>query len=189
MRRLLTGSFLAAVAMFIFGAVYWTLPLPYSTLKSVAEDQVAAALLAQIFPETGLYMLPDPDLASADPEAYARMHSEGPVVMANVVHGAGEPMQAWVFVAGFAHQFATCFLIGLLLALAAPAFRSLGQRAGFAALMGFAAAFFIDMGAVVWWRMPMGWQLYTLLHDTVAWAIAGLVLARFVGPADSGLRA
>ena len=70
------------------------MPLPYSGVQPVGEDAVAAALLSQIFPDTGLYMLPDPDMASADPEAYARMHREGPVVMANVVHGAGEPMQA-----------------------------------------------------------------------------------------------
>lgn len=189
MRRLVSGSLLAAVATFIFGAVFWTLPLPYQALQSVPEDRVAVALLSQVFPETGLYMLPDPDLASADPEAYARMHREGPVVMANVVHGAGEPMQASVFAAGFAHQFATCFLIALLLSIAAPALPGVGQRAAFVALAGFAAAFFIDMGAVVWWRMPLGWQLYALLHDTLAWAIAGLVLARFVGPADRGLRA
>lgn len=187
MRRLISGSFLAAVAMFIFGAIYWTLPLPYSGLQAVEEDRVAAALLTQIFPETGLYMLPDPDLASADPEAYARMHRDGPVVMANVVHGAGEPMQAAVFVAGFLHQFATCFLIALLLGMAAPALPRLGQRAAFAALMGFAGAFFIDMGAVVWWRMPLGWELYGLFHDTVAWAIAGLVLARFTGPLEPAL--
>lgn len=184
MRRLVSGSLLAAVAMFIFGAVYWTLPLPYSGLSKVEDDQVAVALLSRIFPETGLYMLPDPDLASADPEAYARMHREGPVVMANVLHDAGEPQQASVFIAGFAHQFATCFLIGLLLSIAAPALPGLGQRAMFAALMGFAGAFFIDMGAVVWWRMPMAWEFYSLVHDTLAWGIAGLVLARFAGPAD-----
>lgn len=185
MRRLVSGSFLAAVAMFIFGAVYWTMPLPYSGVQPVREDAVAAALLSQIFPETGLYMLPDPDMASTDPETYARMHREGPVVMANVVHGAGEPMRPSVFVAGFLHQFATCFLIGLLLVLAAPALPTLGRRAAFAALMGFAAAFFIDMGAVVWWRMPMSFQFYSLLHNTVAWAIAGLVLARFVGSGEA----
>jgi hypothetical protein len=184
MRQLVSGSFLAAVAMFIFGAVYWTMPLPYSGVQPVGEDAVAAALLSQIFPDTGLYMLPDPDMASADPEAYARMHREGPVVMANVVHGAGEPMQASAFVVGFLHQFASCFLIGLLLVMVAPALQTLGRRATFAALMGFTAAFFIDMGAVVWWRMPLSFQLYSLLYDTVAWAIAGLVLARFVGPRE-----
>ncbi len=184
MRRLLTGSFLAAVAMFIFGAVYWTLPMPYSALETVENDRVAAALLAQTFPRTGLYMLPDPGLSSADPETYARMHRDGPVVMANVVHDAGEPMASSTFLAGFAHQFGTCFLIGLLLSMAAPALTGVGSRAAFAALAGFAGAFFIDMGAVVWWRMPLGWELYALLHDTLAWAIAGLVLARFVGPVD-----
>lgn len=181
MRSLVTGSFLAAVAMFIFGALYWTMPLPYSALKSVEEERVAAALAGSMFPETGLYMIPDPNRSSAAPEEFARLHREGPVVTANVVHGAGEPMQAATFVNGFVHEFGTCLLIGVLLSMAAPAFPTVGRRAAFAALMGFTAAFFIDIGATVWWRMPLSWQLYQLVYNTLAWSIAGLVLARYVG--------
>jgi hypothetical protein len=184
MRRLVTGSFLAAVAMFIFGAVYWTMPLPYSSLRSVEEHGVAAALAAGIFPESGLYMLPDPNLAATDPETFARLHREGPVVMANVVHDPGEPMRTSTFVDGFLHEFGSCLLIGVLMSMAAPAFPTVGRRAAFAALMGFTAAFFIDIGATVWWRMPLSWQFYQLVYNTVAWSIAGLVLARFVGRAQ-----
>jgi hypothetical protein len=180
MQRLLMGSFLAAVAMFLFGALFWTAQLPYGNVRSVAQPELAAALLEEIFPETGLYMVPAPRLA---PEAYAELHRAGPLVRANVVHDPGEPMQGATFVAGFLHQWVTCLLLGYLLWRAAPALQSLLARAGFVTLAGFTAAFFIDGGAVIWWHMPLAWQLFELVHDTLAWAIAGLVLARFSLPA------
>jgi hypothetical protein len=183
MRRLLIGSFLAAVAMFLFASLFWTAQLPYTTVRSVEPPELAAVMLEQLFPETGFYMVPAPQLAPAD---YAELHRAGPLVRANVVHDPGEPMQGTSFAAGFLHQWVTCLLLGYLLWRAAPALEGLLARAGFVALAGFTAAFFIDGGAVIWWRMPLAWQLYELVYDTLAWAIAGLVLARFSLPARHG---
>jgi hypothetical protein len=176
MPRLLGGSFLAAIAMFFFGALFWTATLPYGTVRGVADHELAAGALAQLFPDSGLYMLPAPD---EDPERYAELHRRGPWVMANVVHDPGEPMQGATFVAGFIHQWVTCLLLGLLLLKMAPERQGVTARAGLLALAGFTAAFFIDIGAVIWWRMPLAWQLYELVHDALAWSIAGFVLARF----------
>jgi hypothetical protein len=183
MHRLLAGSFLAAVAMFLFGALFWTAPLPYGVVKSVGSERLAAIALKQVFPETGLYMVPSPQLATEDPERFDELHRAGPTVMANVVHDPGAPMRGSTFVAGFVHQWLSCLLLGMLLLIAAPALEGFVVRAGFIALAGFTAAFFIDIGQAIWWRMPLAWQLYQLTHDTLAWVIAGLVLARFSLPA------
>jgi hypothetical protein len=183
MRGLVTGSFLAAVATFIFGALFWTSPLPYGAVREVGSDSIAAALLARIFPDSGLYMLPSPSLSSTDPERYAELHREGPVVTASVVHGAGEPMAAGTLAVGFLHQFVGCLLIGLVLLQVSPALPSLGGRATFIALIGLTAAYWTNLGAVVWWRSPLGWELWNLVHDVVVWIIAGLVMARFTGAA------
>lgn len=183
MRGLVTGSFLAAVATFIFGALFWTSPLPYGAVHEVGSDRIAEALLERIFPDTGLYMVPSPSLSATDPERYAQLHREGPVVMANVVHAAGEPMAAGTFAIGFLHQFVGCLLIGMLLLQVSPALPSLGARAAFVALVGFTAAYWANLGAVVWWHSPIGWEFWKLVHDVVVWIIAGLVLARFMGAA------
>ena len=68
MRKLIAGSLLAAVAMFIFGAVYWSSPVLQAGARDVADDAAAQSILRQAFPETGLYWVPGNDLYAEDAE-------------------------------------------------------------------------------------------------------------------------
>ena len=45
MRKLIAGSLLAAVAMFIFGAVYWSSPVLQAGARDVADDAAAQSIL------------------------------------------------------------------------------------------------------------------------------------------------
>ena len=70
MEKLVTGSFLAAVAVFIFGAVYWTSPISSVGIHGAADDRVAQAILGETFPETGVYRVPGVSLSSENPEQF-----------------------------------------------------------------------------------------------------------------------
>lgn len=183
MKKLFAGSLLAAVAMFIFGAVYWSSPIMGAGSRPINDDAGAQAMLKQAFPETGIYWVPGIDLYYEDPERYEALHESGPVVMLNVVHDPGPPMSGATFAAGFLHQWVVCFLIGLLLARVAPALPGYGSRVGFVFSAGIVMALFVNLGAVIWWRMPLALQLAEGLYNIVAWLLAGLVMARFVTPA------
>ncbi len=185
MQKLIAGSFLAAVAMFIFGAVYWTSPMSSAGIHEVADDLVAQAILGQTFPETGLYWVPGMSLYSENPELFSTLHVAGPVAMVNIVHSPGPPMAPSTFIYGFLHNLVACLLIGLLLRKAAPALATYGARVGFVFLAGVASAFFVEMASVIWWRMPLINQLVSALFDIIAWLLAGLVLARYVVAPDN----
>ncbi len=180
MKGLFAGSLLAAVAMFIFGAIYWSSPIMGVGSKSIADDESVQGLLRQAFPETGIYWVPGTDLYTQDPERYTSLHEAGPMAMINIVQDPGPPMAAETFVAGFIHEWVVCFLIGLLLMKAAPALPGYGSRVGFVFFAGLVMALFVNLGAVIWWRMPLAFQLADGLYNVVAWLLAGLVLARFM---------
>jgi hypothetical protein len=180
MQKLVTGSFLAAVAMFIFGAIYWTSPMSGLGIHDVADDLVAQAILAETFPETGVYWVPGMSLYAENPEQFETLHITGPVAMVNIVHSPGAPMAPATFVYGFLHNLVACLLIGLLLSKAAPALATYGARVGFVLLAGVTTAFFVEIASVIWWRMPLLNQLVSALYDVLAWLLAGLILARFV---------
>lgn len=179
MQRLITSSLLAAVALFIFGAIYWMSPTSSIGVSDPADDAVAQALLGQIFPETGLYWVPGMGTYSEDPERFEELHVTGPVAMVNIVHDAGPPMAPGTFIAGFIHEWIACFLIALLLLKASPALPGFADKVGFVTLAGFTASFFIDISAVIWWRMPLAVQIVSSIYVIVSWFIIGLILARF----------
>jgi hypothetical protein len=180
MKKLFVGSLLAAVAMFIFGAVYWSSSIMSAGAREVTDDAAAQVMLREMFPETGIYWIPGMSLYAEDPESYTALHEAGPVAMINILHDPGQPMAPRTFAAGFLHEWVVCFLIGLLLLRAAPALPSYGSRVGFITMAGFVMAVFVDLGAVIWWHMPLALQLADGLYNVIAWLLAGLVMARFV---------
>jgi hypothetical protein len=184
LKRLFSGSLLAAVAVFIFGAIYWSSPIMGAGSKPIADDAAAQALLKQAFPETGIYWIPSMDLYYQDPEGYEALHESGPVAMLNIVQNPGPPMKSGTFIAGFLHGWVVCFLIGLLLTMVAPALPDYGSRVAFVVFAGLVMALFVNFGAVIWWSMPLAFQLAEGLYNVVAWLLAGLVLARFIPAAN-----
>lgn len=179
MSRLLIGSFLAAVAMFVWGFLFYVVsPAMDSAIKTVADDAAAQAVLRQHFPETGTYFVPSPDLPEAQ---LTPLHESGPLAMVTVRQQGAPPMDPMVLVYGFIHQWTVCVLLAVLLLKAAPGLAGYGARAGFLALAGFTAALFIDYGTTIWWYADRGFALTNLVHNTGAWTVAGLVLAWMPG--------
>jgi hypothetical protein len=175
MGRLFLGSVLAAVAMFMWGFVFYVVsPAMGAVIKTVDDTAATQAVLREHFTESGTYFIPGPDLPE---EQMNRLHQAGPLVMIHIRQEGAPPMDPMVLFWGFVHQWVTCLLLGLLLMKAAPALAGYWARAGFLTLAGFAAALFIDYGATIWWLTDRGFALTNLVHDTLAWSVAGLVLA------------
>jgi hypothetical protein len=180
MRNLIVGSLLAAVAMFIFGAVYWNSPAVGAGARDVADDAAAQAMLKSTFPETGLYWVPGLALMAEDADRFNALHEAGPVAMVNIRHQSGPAASPGTFAAGLLHEWAVCFLIGLLLMKVSPSLPGYGDRVRFVTAAGVVMAVFVNIGAVIWWRMPMAFQFAEGIYNVIAWFLAGMVLARFV---------
>ena len=50
-------------------------------------------------------------------------------------------------------------------------------------LAGITSSILIDFGDIVWWKISWDWKLYLAFYHVSFWALAGLVLGRFVEPA------
>lgn len=183
MKRLLLASFLAALAVFFWGFLFWGLsPLPGSVMKSTTNDQAAQTALAEIFPASGVYFIPSP---SGDPEAMDALHRAGPIAMTHIQRNGRPAMDPGIFVWGFVHGWVVCLLLGWLMFRAGPALPRYRSRVLFIAVAGFAAGLFIDYGATIWWYSDRSWQLLNLAYNTIAWLVAGVILAAFIKPASS----
>ncbi len=177
MPRLLLASVLAAIAMFVWGFLFWGIsPLPGSVMKPVEQVPEVQAALKRSFPESGAYFVPPPP---GDPEQTAAWHEAGPLAMVHIRREGAPMMDPGVMFWGFVHGWVVCLLLGWLLGSAAPALPGYVSRVAFLTVAGFAAALFIDYGSIIWWYSDRSWQLLDLSYHTGAWLVAGLVLAAF----------
>ena len=186
MKDLLLGSVIAAVALFMWGFVYWAVsPLPYTALKTVADDAAAGQALLEHFPQSGTYYLPDP--TNSDVDEMNSLHRQGPVAMVDINVDGAEPASAGVLLAGFAHMLVTTLMISLLMRLTGNSLATYGDRVLFVFFAGVIVAFWTRISDVIWWGSGLPWQMYNAIYDVSAWLIAGMILAKFVGPKNTAV--
>jgi hypothetical protein len=179
MTKLTLGTIAATIAMFIWGAIFWMSPMPYSVLGRTADDAAAGKALLEHFPANATYVIP----GMYNPEdRLAALHKSGPLAMVHLRREGSEVMEPAVLALGFLQELVTVMLMGALLALAGPSLPTYVSRVRFLTLAGIAAAVFTDLGAPVWWRHPWPFHLVSAVYTVTAWFVAGLVLAAVLPP-------
>lgn len=178
MAKLLIGSAVSALAIFVFGFVYWGFnPLPYGTLKGVSDDVATGSALMEHFPESGLYYLPNMEL---EQERLIELHEKGPIAMVNIQHEGESMMQPARWTMGIIHNFLSALLIGLLMMKVLTSLKTYKERVAFTTLAGVAAAVFSEPADAIWWRNPWNWEFFQMIYIILSWLIAGAILAKFL---------
>lgn len=180
MKNLLIGSLLAAVAIFLWGFVFWAVFAELDTVSSDAEIALQSALSEHV-PETGTYLIPS---LREDQAEYTLRHLTGPTAMLFVRKSGSAPMSLGSFGLGLLHEFIFALLIGALLRMAWSALNTYGTRVAFVTLAGVTSAFWADLADPIWWLHPWGFHILNFVYAAIAWAIAGLILARFAAPQE-----
>jgi uncharacterized membrane protein YeaQ/YmgE (transglycosylase-associated protein family) len=172
MKNVLLASFLAGLALFLWGFLYYGISgIPYGLLET-ANPSAGAALKAA-FPADGTYILPAPDSASLTEDQQA-----GPLAMVHLVRdGTENPMG--MMLPRFIHGWAYCLLLGILLQQICKK-AGYGERVWFVTLVGMAGAFLARFGDAIWWGQAWDWQISNFAYSAVGSAIAGSILAKFI---------
>jgi hypothetical protein len=174
------GVVVSAVALFLWGFVFWgLLPVPTSIFRSFTDEAAVSQALRASSSGPGVYTVPDASLMGRDASEYTRRHESGPVAMI-FIHPAGLPvMPPSMMAAGFLNMLAFVFLMALLLGMAAPALGTYYRRVGFVFLAGLVAVALVDLGQPVWWRHSWDYWLANAVYHAVGALLVGLILARF----------
>lgn len=178
MKKFLFAPALAALALFVFGALYWMSPFPYKALGRVPDDAAAGEALARVFPSTGVYFVPGMYLEEKQHEALAK---RGPIAEVHFIKSGMPLMDPMQLLKGYLHEFVTCLVISLLMVKLAPAFRCWTSRLKFCAMLGLLMAL-SDYAMVVWWNHSLAWETMRALYDFLAFIVVGLVLGPMLTP-------
>jgi hypothetical protein len=178
MKKFLFAPALAALVMFVFGALVWASPLPYRVLNRVPDDAAAMDALARAFPTTGTYLVPGMYLDSAK---HAELVQKGPIAEVHFVAHGMSPLEPRTLVLGYIHEFAVCLVLVLMLDFVMPAFRGFRCIVRLCAMLGLLLALY-DYTAAIWWNHSIAWQTVQALYDFIAFVLVGLVLGKMLAP-------
>jgi len=177
MIKLLLGSFLASVAVFLFGAAYWMSGPTMKLFAAPNQPEAFGKSLLEHLPLSGVYVYPPALGTEAQHDAASR---QGPIALIHY-HREGMPaMDPTMLVRGFLVIWVTFSFVALLLQLTVPALPTYGSRVLVVVVTGLIVAANSDLGATVWWHHAPQFAGASALYNVLAFLIGGLILAKFV---------
>lgn len=184
MKGWLLGGLLGGLVFYVFLSLSWTV-LPFHTMafSSLPDSEPVLDALEANGLTTGLYTMPGMQEWEADPDRFARMHTEGPLVSFLVYYEEGRPpMSPTVFVIGIVLTLLEGLLAAGLLMLAVDKLPGYAQRVLFVAALGVFTALTGPVTLGNWMYFPAGYVGADVIDHVIGWTLAGLVMAVFVKP-------
>ena len=188
MVRVILGSAVAAIAMFIIGFIFFATPLQRLGVASIDDAQAAAVqrALAVNLPKTGTYQVP-----GTNTQAQTNMYSQGPIATVHYNTGGFAATDTTALVIGLIFNFIVALVIGLGLMGMGPRVPDLASRGRVAVLIAVAAAAYTHLGEPIFLHHDWGHFIYLFVADALTLAAAGIIVAWFmpgpraVAPADA----
>lgn len=184
--RTILAPVAAAVALFFWGFVYWTILAPafdiYRSMGAANEAKVTSALKEHV-PESGVFFYPaTTEEMMADEELWMTRHKEGPIVQIFFVAEGLDPMSPTIFAAGFLHMLLCAALVtGLLVRLK---LRDFSQRFYLVGFLGIFAGAWVELSKPIWFFHEWRFSVFSAVYTVTAWMISAAVLAFLVRPAE-----
>jgi len=188
-KRVISAAALSAIAMFMWGFVYWgpvlnmmlklTSPLPAATELDILAPMRAGKMPDGMYVHPGALATPDDEKATAE---WERKIGEGPIFHLAYTSGGTSPMDPMMFAKGLAHSFVIALLGGVALAMVAPALRGYGSRAAFLSLVSLIAAIWTNLDNLIWRFYPLNYTLGMVTYALVAGLLMAFITAAIVKP-------
>lgn len=176
MKKTILGIIVTTFALYIWGFLYWGVSsIPYSGWKQTADDEQTQQMLAEHFPESGVYFIPG---FNHEPEELNRLFEQGPTGFVTISLEGRSQADPAIMIGGFV-------LTLLIVSLMAAMFQVAGARefrdfARLSLVAGALAVVTIDGGDLIWWQAPIEWKVWQIIYDFTVFLIAGHLLGIFM---------
>jgi hypothetical protein len=177
MPKLVIGSLIGAVFMFLIGFLAYGTPLMELGYKSASLEQQLAIQSAMKGLPTGTYTIPD----GHSPEGMAA-YGVGPVAVVQLNSGGFVAYDPAVFAFGYLHMAVAAFLLGLLLWSVRDRVTDIATRMRVVIWASLVAVVFTRLEPI-WFHSDWPNALYVALAEFISLVGAGYILARWFVPA------
>jgi hypothetical protein len=179
MIKLAIGSFVAAIAMFVTGFIFFATPIGQLAFSGANETQSAAvqAALAANLPQTGTYMVPDPSTQSG-----TTLYGQGPVATVHYNSKGFSLSDMSAIGYGFVQELIVCILLAGALSTLDRRIPDFASRAKIVVLFSVAASALSNLGNPIWWHHDWSYWVYNFVAESAMLIVAGLIIARWFLP-------
>jgi hypothetical protein len=184
MKKVIIGSAVAAVIVWIYQAMSWmVLPVHTNTLKYTPQQDAILSAVATNLAEGGVYALPNlpPTATEEEKTAYQQAMVGKPWALVQYSPTGMSGSMAPQMINGLLLNFFAACSIGYLLWAMRERFQSFGARFGLVLAI---VAFLVLQAPLMsanWWETPWHYISGEIIDHIVGWGLAGAWLAWWLG--------
>lgn len=180
MKKTLLAGLVGGIIVFFWGAVSWmALPFHSASLNNMPQPSAEVESFLADLGESGIYHFPGLPPSNDQMAEYTERMRRGPRVTKMVYRAEGsEPFLPANFVINISSSIGAALVAAALLAAAGIA--GYGRRVLFVAALGLFATLAQTVPSWVWWSYPTDFAIAEVVDALMAWALAGLAIARIV---------
>lgn len=179
MIRLVLGSFVAALAMFLIGFVVYGTPLMQVGFASAPEAvQLDIQTALKALPGSGAYVLPSPSTP-----ALTAAFAAGPVAVIHYNASGFAAFDKAQMLTGYGHMLISATLLNLALWGIRGRIPDFAGRARLVIGMALAMVVFTNLSDPVWFHQDWRSAIFVATSNFVSLVVAGCILARWFVPA------
>src|SRR5271168_1936329 len=164
-KKILLGTIVGAVTIFLITFAWQSLPVAETGIRSLPHEEALSAAMRLGISEPGWYMFPGIDVARqndpAEQKRFLAAFSHGPTGLIIFQPGGTEFSFPKLLVKQFLFGAVAAFVMSWLLAMSAGALAGFGQRVLFVALIALFGGFVTDLPYWNWYGFPGN---YTAAH-------------------------
>jgi hypothetical protein len=185
MIKILLGGVVGGLVLFFWGFVsHMLLPLGEMGLRTIPNEDDLNAAIKKDVREPGLYFVPGWDMSKSQSQEEMQAHmdkvSKGPYGYMVIYPNGRDPSLGKRLPIELGTNVVCALLAAILVTQLRPGFIG---RVTCVALFGILASIMTLVPYWNWYGFPSDFTLAQIVHHTVGWFLAGLVLALIVRPA------
>lgn len=184
MKKPLMGVVVGGVVFFVWGALSWMVfPWNEAQIKGLPQETLITDTMKIVIPEAGVYMFPSgktPDGQMGDKQQWVEKYKAGPVGFLVYSPGGADAMSPRQFGMGLLLSVLTAAVAVFVLVIARDRVRTVLQRTGVVVILGLGAWLTVHASYWNWFHFPLPYTLTALFDTTLAFAVLGLAVSKFV---------
>lgn len=178
MIRLVLGSFITALAMFVIGFIVYATPLMrvgFATAPETVQLDIQTALKA--LPGSGAYVLPSPETT-----ALTAAFAAGPVAVIHYNANGFAAFDSAQMLTGYLHMLISATLLALALWGVRGRIPDFAGRVRLVTGMALTMVVFTNLSDPVWFHQDWSSAIFVATSNLVSLVAAGCILARWFVP-------
>ena len=180
---LIWGAGLSAVAMMVWGYLFWAVsPFPFSVLKPLPDEEAVMKVVRETQLVTGVYNFPGLVESQGMDGAYFEKTKSGPIGQIFIRREGYNPLNPLYYLAELLHFFLVSAAVGAILLWVRPQLPTYWLRLGFVVALSAVAALGLDFAGPLWWHHAWGFHSLTAAYNLGSGLVSGLVLAWAMDP-------